>query len=153
MKRIDELSEGFRLKYEKFVIACDAVEEEGKWDKEQYGEMEVFYESDILGAILEVIASDGVICEKEAEYINKNFSLDYTPEQLKEIYENYREARAEEFDVQLKEGIAKLRAISEELADSYRELFLIICDIIMESDDLICQVEKDTIERFKKALQ
>ena len=83
MNRIDKLTEDFRYKYDRFFIGCDAAEEEGLWDKEENGEMDGFYQNDLVSVIIRLIAADGVISDKETEYLNKTFGFDYTTRPLK----------------------------------------------------------------------
>ena len=76
MKRIDMLTEEFKTKYERFLIGCDALEDLNLWDKEEHGEMDVFYQNDLVSVILRLIVADGEISEKEAVYLNKNFGFE-----------------------------------------------------------------------------
>lgn len=64
MKRIDMLTEEFNTKYERFLIGCDALEDLNLWDKEEHGEMDVFYQNDLVSVILRLIAADGEVNEK-----------------------------------------------------------------------------------------
>ena len=88
MKKLHEYSEAFKLKYEIFMNGCDAIEDEGLWNKEKYSEMEAFYTNDLVSVVLKLIAADGNFSEKEAGFINDVFGFEYTTEELEEIYEN-----------------------------------------------------------------
>ena len=149
MKKIDMLTEEFKTKYESFFIGCDAVEESGLWDREAHGEMEAFYQNDLVSVILRLIAVDGTISEREAEYLNKNFGFDYTADDLTEIYKSCEEEINRSFDEQFENGVTYLRSVNEKMADAYKELLGLICDIIIESDDVISPEEIEEAKRLK----
>ena len=149
MKRIDILSEEFRVKYDKFLLGCDAVENADVWNKKALGEMDVFYENDLITLILRLIVADGEISEKEAEYINRNFGFDYTVEYLREVYDNCREEIGESFDEKFKYGVGYMRKVNEKLAEAYEEILGIVCDIVIESDDEISPEEIEEAKRIK----
>lgn len=150
MKRIDVLTEEFKMKYEGFLIGCDALEELDLWDKEEHGEMDVFYQNDLVSVILRLIAADGKISDIEAEYLNRNFGFEYTAEELSEVYENCQDELAHSFDEQFKNGVTFIRSINEKLADAYKELLELICDIIIASDDVIDPSEVEEAKKLKE---
>ena len=152
MKKIDLLTEEFKTKYERFLIGCDALEELNLWDKEEHGEMDVFYQNDLVSVILRLIAVDGEISEKEAEYLNKNFGFEYTADELADIYESCEEEISHSFDEQFENGITYMRSINEKLADMYKELLGLICDIIIESDDVIAPEEIEEVKNLKRII-
>lgn len=149
MENIDRLTQAFKNQYERFQIGCDAIEETGVWDKEAFGEMDVFYENDLVALILRLIAADGKIAAKEAEYLNKNFGFDYTPEKLAEVYENCRGAIGAEFDGKFKDGVARMKTINGKLAAAYEELLGTVCDIVIASDGEISPAEIQEAKRIK----
>ena len=126
MKRIDMLTEEFKTKYERFLIGCDALEDLNLWDKEEHGEMDVFYQNDLVSVILRLIAVDGEISDKETEYLNRNFGFEDTTEELIDIYESCEEEVSHSFDEQFENGITLMRSINEKLADAYKELLNLI---------------------------
>ena len=153
MNRIDKLTEDFRYKYDRFFIGCDAVEEEGLWDKEENGEMDGFYQNDLVSVIIRLIAADGVISDKETEYLNKTFGFDYTTEELKEVYRSCEENIGRSFDETFESGITLLRSINEELADAYKELLCLICDIIIECDNDISPKEIEEAKNLRSMFE
>ncbi len=150
MKRIDALTEEFKSKYERFLIGCDAIEELDLWDKEENGEMDAFYQNDLVSVILRLIAADVEISDEEAEYLNRNFGFDYSAEELADVYENCEEEVSYSFDEEFENGVSLMRSINEKLADAYKELLGLICDIIIESDDVIASEEIEEAKRLKK---
>ena len=150
MNRIDMLTEEFKLKYDKFMVGCDAIEEEGKWDKETNGEMEGFYQNDLVSVIIRLIAVDGMVSGKETEYLNKNFGFDYSSEELAQVYIYCKENIDRSFDETFREGIELMRSVSEKLAEAYRELLCLICDIIIECDEDIAPEEIEEAKNLKE---
>ncbi len=149
MEKIDICVESFKLKYDLFMIGCDAIEEEGLWDTEVLGEMDGFYFNDLSSVIIRLIASDGNISEKEVEYLNKTFGFEYTLDELKEVYKNCKDNIDHSFDEAFENGISYMRKINSKLADAYKELLALICDIIIESDGIIADIEVDEVKRLK----
>ena len=150
MSNIDLLSEEFQSKFEKFIIGCDAIEETNRWDKEEFGEMEAFYMNDLVSVIIRLIAADGEIGDEETAYLNENFGFDYTTEELIDVYDSCDEEISHSFDEQFRNGISILRNISDELADAYKELLDLICDIIIESDGVISPEEIEEAKSLKE---
>lgn len=103
--------------------------------------------------ILRLIAADGEISEKEAEYLNKNFGFEYTAEELTDIYESCEEEISHSFDEQFENGVTYMRSINEKLADAYKELLDLICDVIIESDDVIAPEEIEEVIKLKELFQ
>ena len=60
----------FKGKYERFLTGCDAIELEGGWDRETYGEMETFYTGDLVSVMLRLIVTDGSVSQREADVLN-----------------------------------------------------------------------------------
>ena len=141
--------DGFKLKFEKFLNGCDSIEEIELWDKEEYGEMDVFYANDLVSVILRLIAVDGVISSKEVEYLNATFGFRYTLEELQEVYKNCREDIGQAFDETFVNGITLMRRMNTKLADAYKELLALICAIIVESDGVVCALERAEVYRLK----
>lgn len=65
MKRIDLLTEEFKTKYERFLIGCDALEDLNLWDKDEHGEMDVFYQNDLVSVILRLMQLTAKSAEKK----------------------------------------------------------------------------------------
>ncbi|MBQ8494777.1 MAG: hypothetical protein IJ465_03385 [Clostridia bacterium] len=149
MNNLDMYTESFKLKLEKFLLGCDAIEELGLWDKEQYGEMDVFYQNDLVSVIIRLIAADGVISGREVDYLNKNFGFSYSIAELRDVYQNCREEIGHSFDETFENGITLMRSINEKLADAYKELLGLICDIIIESDGVVTETEQEEVKRLK----
>lgn len=149
MESVDVLTKGFKAKYESFLIGCGSVEELGGWDKEAFGEMDVFFENDLMGMILRLIATDGEICGKEVEYVNKNFGFNHTVESLKFAYENCQEMLEDSFDENFKKGYLRMEKINAKLAATYKDLLGTICDIVIASDDEIAPEEIEEAKRIK----
>ena len=153
MTRLDALSDGFKLKYEKFLISCDMQENLDAWDKNEYGEMDVFFQNHLVVFILRLVVADGIISEKEVEYINKTFGFNYSKEALAEAYADCKEVLGGEYDVQLKRDLAELKSINENLALRYVDLVESICNIIIQSDGVIDQREMGEARKILGVIQ
>lgn len=149
MSKLAEYAESFRLKHEKFLICCDSIEEMGLWDKEAYGEMDVFYSTDLMSVIIRLIAADGAITEAEVRYINDIFGFSYSVEELQAIYADCGEGIEAVYDEGMASGFAVMQGISDKLAAAYKELLGLICDIVMESDGVVAAPEAAMVQKLK----
>lgn len=149
MGNLDELTNVFLSKMDKFLISCDAIEAKGLWDKEEYGEMDVFFQNEIQSVIIHLIAVDGMIHQSEVDYLNKNFRMDYSKEELQSVYDNCPTEIDHFFDDNFKGGLFILQGIDNELAVLYMDLFHTICDIIVESDTQISEAELEELKKFQ----
>lgn len=150
MKKIDKYLESFKAMHEAFQIGCDSIEEQGLWDKEALGEMDVFYSNDLAGVIIRLIAADGKITFKEVDYLNRMFDFDYTLAELVKVYENCKDEIGHAFDENFENGISHMRKINAKLADTYKELLYLVCDIIIESDGMIADAEIEAVQKLKE---
>ena len=149
MKNVAALTEEFRFKYERFILGCDCQEDLAAWDKETLGEMDVYYENELLGVILRLIVADGKISDKESDYLNRCFGYEQTPEMLSEVYENCRERYVRPIEEDFAESFRRLVAVNAKLAAAYRELLSLICDILTESDGAITPSEVETAQQLR----
>lgn len=149
MKNVDMYTDSFKMKYESFLTGCDSIEEMGLWDKENLGEMDVFYTNDLTGIIIRLIATDGKITQKEVDYLNETFDFEYTLEELIDVYSNCKDNLGHAFDENFENGITYMRRINARLADAYKELLALICEIIIASDGVIAESEVAEVKRLK----
>lgn len=149
MEKLKRYAESFKLKFEKFIIGCDALEELSLWDKEKNGEMEAFYSADMVSVIMRLTAVDGNIVHDEVKYINEIFGFSYTAEELRAIYADCKDAIETVFTDGLENGYTYMKRINEKLAGAYKELVLLICDIVIESDGVIAAAEVQMAEKLK----
>lgn len=149
MEKLKRYAESFKLKFEKFIIGCDALEEMSLWDKEKNGEMEAFYSADMVSVIMRLTAVDGNIAADEVKYINEVFGFSYTAEELHTIYADCKDAIETVFTDGLENGYTYMKRLNEKLADAYKELILLICDIVIESDGVIAAAEVQMAEKLK----
>lgn len=150
MNKLDMLTEGFKTKYDHFITGCDAIEDTGAWDVEKLGEMDVFYVNDLISIIIRIIAADGNISQKEVEYLNKNFGFEYTVEELTFAYDECKDEISNSFDESFDNGISYMRKINSKLADAYKDLLMHICQIIIESDDIITPAETAEVRKLQE---
>ena len=149
MKNLDMYTESFKMKYELFLNGCDSIEELGEWDKEEHGEMEAFYINDLTSVIIRLIATDGTITQREVDFLNETFDFEYTLEELIDVYEACKDDIGQAFDENFENGITYMRKINGKLADAYKELLSLICEIIIESDGVVAESELAEVKRLK----
>ena len=144
--------DGLKLKFEKFLNGCDSIEEIDQWDKEEYGEMDVFFTADLVSVIVKLIISDGEVTQEEVDYLNNLMGFDYGIEEVSDIYEDCGDAIDVFFDDELESGIDMLRKINVKLADAYADLLVTACDIIAESDGLVMGEEIELARKVRAAV-
>ena len=149
MKDLHTLVESFNFKHEAFITGCDAIEELGQWDKERFGEMDAFYSTDLATVIIRLIAVDGTISSREVAFLNDTFHLDYTLDELIEMYANCKEDIDHSFDEAFENGISLMRSINAKLADAYKELLGLVCEIIVCCDGFLTETEVAEVQRLK----
>ena len=151
-RNINDYTDGFRLKYEQFVNTSDAAEAEGLWDEAEYGEMEGYFFSIIMGVILHLIKADGTVDEEEVDYLNRNFGYSYTVGEVVDLYDSMGEEIERNWLENAKAGLELLRKMDEELAREYLELLSQICDIISISDREAEEAEVEELRRLYRAV-
>ncbi len=149
MDRLHEYSESFKLKFEKFLMGCDALEELGAWDKEQHGEMDAFFAADMVSVVLCLTVADGKVTAQEVGYINDIFGFDYTVAEVESIYEGCAEGIDSIFDEQAENAYSHLCRSNARLAQAYKELVCLACDIVIASDGVVSRQETELAERLK----
>lgn len=153
MSKLDRYTEGFRAKYERFTIGCEAIEEEGLWNCDEFGEMDVYYLNEFVTIILRLIVADGRIGNQEVDYLNLNFNFNYGVPELERIYQNCKDDINSDFGVHVANEIERLDVINAKLSCVYRELIELICDIIANSDDIISSGELEEMRIIRGCLE
>ena len=153
MAKLQELSDAFKLQYEKFINGCDAMEEAGNWDISRDGNMETYYFNDIMCVIVMVISADGTFSEEEARYINEIFGFSYSAEELAELYRTNGSDIRNMLEGEVPAGYKRIKSLDTDMAQHYRNMLLLACDILAESDGVIQISEMNAIEKIKSSLQ
>ena len=151
MNDLQSRAEGLKLLYEKFMTACDAFEKENKWDRDQNGEMDAYYFHDIMCVFIHLISADGVFSPEEADFVNQVFGFGYTAEELAELY------RVQGEDIEnllnyIPLDYGKLKTISGDLAELYKNMLLQACDVLAVSDGSVHKNEQKYIDSLKASL-
>ncbi len=150
MHNLDFYAESFKLKHEAFINGCDSIEAMGLWDKENLGEMDAFYSHDLASIIIRLIAVDKKVTQKEVDYLNSTFGFSYSIEELTELYDNCSEDIGQAFDENFANGITYMRKINSKLADAYKDMLAMICRIIILSDGIVDESEKEEIKKLEE---
>ncbi len=152
MENLKKYSEEFKFKFEKFLIGCDSIEEMDLWNLDRFGEMDVYYSNDITSVIIRLIAADGEFSAKEVEFLNDMFGFEYDEDELREIYDECSDGIENIFDDGVENGLTVMKAINEKLANTYKELMILICDIIIAADGEINNIEIELVKNLKADL-
>ena len=153
MNDLKKHSDDFKFQFEKFLIGCDSIEEIAFWDVEENGEMDAFYSAELTSIVVRLIVADGNVTQKEVDYLNDIFGFEYTVNQLSEVYENSKDAINKIFDCCANCGLNFMRSINEKLADAYRDLILMACDIVIASDGVVLSCEVDLANKLKEKIK
>ena len=147
------LTSVFVIRKELFFVACDSAEEKGRWDRERWGEMRVFFENDLVSTVLRVMASDERFSVSESGFLEDIFEIRYTAEELMELYQSLNfEEGMEQFIQKLRADIEMLKDIGDGLDTFFRELIVLICRIIGALDG-ISQQERELTTQIRKAFE
>ena len=154
MNELDISAESFQLKFDKFLMGCEAVGGATLWDDDTYGAMEDYYAELLVSTLLRTITADGWVSDREVAYLNQLFGFDYDSGELEQVYDGCSDMLGSEcFDKELTDGIRRLRECSEPLANAFLELIDLVCDIIARSDGFVTEEEKTEIERIRNLVK
>ena len=83
------------------------------------------------------------------DFLNETFDFEYTLDELIDVYNSCKDDIGHAFDENFENGIMHMRKINAKLADAYKELLSLICEIIIESDGIIAESEIAEVKRLK----
>ena len=152
-EKIDLLTGTFRARFDAFTNGCDSLEEIESWDVDEYGDMDVYYLNEILSIILRLIVVDGKISNREVEYLNKNFGFEYSREELEDVCESTLSELYDSFEERIANDISLMSAVNSKLAEEFKSLVELICNIIAESDENIADEEREEIRKIKAVIK
>ena len=152
MSSAKEYIDDFKANYEQFMLSCDAVEEEGKWPKDELGEMNAYFMNDFACVIIRLVAADGKIDEEELAFLNDALGFDYKAEELEELYKNDGDRIDAYFETELDDSLAMIKGINEKLAESFKNLLVMVGKIVVESDGVVTEEEKGAAQKLIEAL-
>jgi uncharacterized tellurite resistance protein B-like protein len=142
----------FRKDYEAFLVACNELEESGRWNTAEFGPAAAYFESDAFGAILQVMSADGVFERSEAEVLNAIFDTNYKARDLSRMYHSTEPTLQAYLDEDADDALTLLNGIDSKLAESYRKLLLEACRIVSLSDGVAEKSERMLIAQLREAL-
>ncbi len=145
-------SDAFKLQYEKFLCGCDALEEQGLWDKAAFGDMEAYFFTDIMSVILHLISTDGRFTEEEAEFVRDAFGFNYSVKDLEEIYRTNGENITQFFRESVPRGYREIKAINPKLGEHYKTMLMNACELATACDHKT-DVEQQRIDALKAGLE
>lgn len=134
MSNLSKSTESFKANYEFFLAGCDSMDQSGKWDRDEYGDMSTFYSGDLVSLIIRLVADDSDITEEQTQFLNNCFGLEYSPEELADFYEMCSYELDEDNDTIFDHSLSALEAVNARLAEAYKFLISTACEIILDSD-------------------
>ena len=150
---LDRLAAEFREKYDAFAEECRAADADGRWKAEQDGPMEGYAFSALSGAILSLIIADGNVGEHETEVLNETFGFGYSVDDLLEMVRFSAGDLRENAVPNVKDAAERIRLADPALAGQFRDLMMLACRILSESDDGVLTVEEDLIRWIADAMR
>ena len=142
----------FKKDYEAFLVACNDLEESGRWDAGELGPAAAYFEADAFGAILQVMSADGVFEHAEAEVLNAMFDTQYSPRQLSDMYHSLKPTLRAYLNEESDDALTLLKGLDADLAETYRNLLLEACRIVSLSDGVAEKGERMLIAQLREAL-
>ena len=143
----------FRLYYDKFLAACDSLEDCGSWPLEDLGEMDAWLANDMSCLIIRLIFADGVIRQEEVDFLNSALGFNYTVEELADVYATCGDKINHFLEEELPEDIVMLDKFDPILAGYFRQMLGILAQLVITSDNEVVQKEKDTAEKLLSMIQ
>lgn len=137
----------FKLKWESFLNGFDSIEEMNLWDKEAFGEMEAYCENILLSFLVRFISSDGVIKHSEVEKLNTLFGFDFSLSEIVEIAENITVEQNDITD-NIKNTLSMITKVNSSIAEDFKTLLIDACDVIINSDNSLQDIEIISIKKF-----
>ena len=140
MTNLENLTQSFKLKYNRFKEDCDKFQNGGNG----------FYGYDLSTVALRFIAANGAVKQDEVKVYNSLFDFDYTGSDLLELYRGSGDMlMGEHFDADFSAAYTRLRGIDESLAMYYLELLDLLGNIISASDGEITDDEVEEMDNLK----
>ena len=152
MNKFNEYVNGYKLKLEKLIICCDGLEEDNSWNLEEFGEMDSYLVNELMSVVLPLIAVDGKISEREVEYVNRIFGTEYSLPDLRVICMDVEDVDYKEIDERIRETSELLKVINKELEESYRDMYVALCELIEVSDLNLSVEEEDFLVSLKETM-
>ena len=153
MERLQVYMDGFRLNYERFLVGCDALEQEGLWPVEELGEMDVYFANDLACTIIRLIAADGKFSDDEVAFLNESLGFNYRIEELQAVYAECGDKIAALLENELDDSISKLKSVNPHLADTYKQMLIMLAQIVVESDGVVTESEKTVANQLLEVIQ
>ena len=146
-KEIQELANQFTFKYYKFIEKCNELEETGKWNLEENGEMEAYFTNHLSCAAVKMIMEDKKVDWREKRALWEMFSFKFSESEgndsFLELAEHVESLGDDDwFCDWLQEDVELLTSVDTSLAKDYKELLSLCCTITIKSDEATKAVEK-----------
>ena len=102
--------------------------------------------------LIRLVTADGKIDEEELAFLNDALGFDYKAEELEELYKNDGDRIDAYFETELDDSLAMIKGINEKLAESFKNLLVMVGKIVVESDGVVTEEEKGAAQKLIEAL-
>ena len=141
----------FKFEWERFLNGFDSLEETGKWDVEEYGEMETFCENILVCILVKAVFADREAAQEEVDAINDMFGFELDINAVSQILGIMDSEKNDILD-DPKATFDLIKTANEKIYNEFKELVCAACQIIIESDGLTASVETEKLNTFMKKI-
>jgi len=139
------MEKDFTFQWERLINGFDSTEELGLWNKEEYGEMEVYCENVLITVLMHFMAVDNTITQAEVDAINSMFGFEFTLDNIMNICETMEE-ELENYVEAPKQMINVIEDANPKIAEAFKTLLIDACSSILESDSMTSEEKSELQE-------
>ena len=114
--------------------------------------MNAYFMNDFACVIIRLVAADGKVDKGELDFLNDALGFEYKAEELEELYKNDGDRIDAYFETELDDSLAMIKGINEKLAESFKNLLVMVGKIVVESDGVVTEEEKAAAQKLIEAL-
>jgi uncharacterized tellurite resistance protein B-like protein len=152
VSKLQELKDDYNRVLYAFIGKCDELEAQKRWDVEQDGQMEAYFQNVLYCIVLRIASADGKFTKEERKYLHEIFDTPEDEDSVRDLFIECGDSVDEMFNTQIDDSIKKLEGKDPETADLFKNLIYLICEIVVASDESLAGAEKELVERIKRYL-
>ena len=137
----------FKFQWERFLNGFDSLEEIGKWDIDEHGEMETFCENILVCILVKAVFSDREVTQPEIDAINDMFGFKLDINTVSQIIGIMDSEKNDILD-DPKATFDLIKTANEKIYNEFKELVCAACQMVMESDGIATSVEVEKLTTF-----
>ena len=139
--------EDFKFDWERFLNGFDSLEEIGKWDVDERGEMETFCENVLVCILVKAVFADREATQSEVDAINDMFGFELDLNTVSQIL-GIMDSEKDDILDDPKATFDLIKTANEKIYNEFKELVCTACQIVMESDGIATSVEVEKLNTF-----